>query len=70
MQMFAGKKLWAAGVLKATEMNVGGSVGKWNPVSIVASGLRKGMCITCAVLCVVDSVPYLAANGQAANVVK
>ena len=35
----------AAGGLNATEMNVGRSVAEWNPVSIVAVALRKGMCI-------------------------
>lgn len=40
------------------------------PSEYCSVGLRKGMCITCALLCVLDSVPCLAANGQAANVVK
>ncbi|MFT3681236.1 MAG: hypothetical protein QM791_13250 [Ferruginibacter sp.] len=59
----------AAGGLNATEMNAGRSVAERNPVSIVATALRKGMCITCALLGALDSVPCLVANGQATNVV-
>ena len=63
-------KLWAAGRLNAAEVNAGRSGAEGNPERIVALALRKGMCITCTLLCVLDSVPCLVANGQATNGVK
>ena len=63
------EKLLAAGGLNATEMNVGRSGAEWDPVSIVAAALRKGMCITCPLLCRQGSVPCLVAHGQGTNVV-
>jgi hypothetical protein len=60
--MWVGKRKLTAGGRKATEVNVGCSVAEWNPVNIVALALRKGMCITCALICGWVGVPCLVAT--------